>query len=91
MWDKTLAENDNIPKIDPAEVELRISAEIGVHICRNNQRHTFARIAAESSGSIVETQEALGHKNPATTRAYVQRIPVKRDKFDAEVAKRMKL
>ncbi len=54
-------------------------------------RHTFARIAAESSGSLVETQEALGHKNLATTRVYVQRIAVKSDKFGAEVAKRMKL
>jgi site-specific recombinase XerC len=54
-------------------------------------RHTFARIAGESSGSLVETQEALGHKNLATTRVYMQRIPVKRDKFGAEVAKRLKL
>jgi integrase len=46
---------------------------------------------AEISGSLVEIQEALGHKNPATTRAYVQRIPIKRDKFGAEVAKRLKL
>ncbi len=54
-------------------------------------RHTFARIVAESSGSIVETQDALGHRNPATTRVYVQRIAVKRDKFGEEIAKRMKL
>lgn len=54
-------------------------------------RHTFARIAGESSGSLVETQEALGHKNLATTRVYMQRIPVKRDKFGAEIAKRLKL
>jgi hypothetical protein len=37
------------------------------------------------------TQDALGYKNLATTRGYVQRIPVKRDKFGAEVTRRMKL
>jgi hypothetical protein len=46
---------------------------------------------AESSGSIVEMQDALGRKNMATTCVYVQRIAVKRDKFGGEVAKRMKL
>jgi integrase len=66
--------------------------EAGIeHFHLHQTRHTFARIVAESSGSIVETQDALGHKNPATTRAYVQRIVVKRDKFGDEIAKRMKL
>ena len=70
--------------------EYAKEAGIG-HFHVHQLRHTFARIAAESSGSIVETQDALGHKNLATTRAYVQRIAVKRDKFGGEVAKRMKL
>jgi integrase len=70
--------------------EYAKEAGIG-HFHLHQTRHTFARIAAESSGSIVETQDALGHKNPATTRVYVQRIAVKRDKFGAEVARRMKL
>jgi integrase len=48
-------------------------------------RHTFARIVAESSGSFLETQDALGHRNPATTRAYVARIAVKRDKFGSDI------
>jgi integrase len=61
------------------------------HFHLHQTRHTFARIVAESSGSIVETQDALGHRNPATTRVYVQRIAVKRDKFGDEVAKRLKL
>lgn len=66
--------------------------EAGIeHFHLHQTRHTFARIVAESSGSIVETQDALGHRNPATTRVYVQRIAVKRDKFGEEVAKRMKL
>jgi integrase len=50
-------------------------------------RHTFARLVAESTGSIVETQDALGHKNPATTRVYVRRIVVKRDKHSEEIAR----
>jgi site-specific recombinase XerC len=66
--------------------------EAGIeHFHLHQTRHTFARIVAESSGSIVETQDALGHRNPATTRVYVQRIAVKRDKFGDEVAKRLKL
>lgn len=66
--------------------------EAGIeHFHLHQTRHTFARIVAESSGSIVETQDALGHRSPATTRVYVQRIAVKHDKFGDEVAKRMKL
>ena len=52
-------------------------------------RHTFARIVAEESGSLVETQEALGHKHLQTTRVYVQRIAVRRDKHGAKVATRL--
>ncbi len=52
-------------------------------------RHTFARIVAESSGSFLETQDALGHRNLATTRAYVARIAIKRDKFGGEVERRL--
>lgn len=54
-------------------------------------RHTFARLVAERTGSIVETQDALGHKNPATTRVYVRRIAVKRDKHSEEIARRLGL
>lgn len=55
----------------------------GFHLHRT--RHTFARIVAEDSGSITETQDALGHRNAATTRVYVQRISVKRDKHSERV------
>jgi integrase len=54
-------------------------------------RHTFARLVAERTGSIVETQDALGHKNPATTRAYVRRIAVKRDKHSEDIARMFEL
>lgn len=53
-------------------------------------RHTFARIFSEDSGSMSETQEALDHVNLATTRVYVQRIAVKRDKYSASVKRRIK-
>lgn len=60
----------------------------GFHL--HQTRHTFARIFAEDSGSMAETQEALDHVNVATTRAYVQRIAVKRDKYSASIKRRMK-
>ena len=59
----------------------------GFHL--HQTRHTFARIFAEDSGSMAETQEALDHANVATTRAYVQRIAIKRDKYSASVKRRM--
>jgi integrase len=60
----------------------------GFHL--HQTRHTFARIFAEDSGSMIETQEALDHANVATTRAYVQRIAIKRDKFSASIKRRIK-
>jgi hypothetical protein len=47
-------------------------------------------MVAEGSGSLSETQEALGHKPAGTTRVYVQRIAVKRDRFGKEIARRLK-
>lgn len=52
-------------------------------------RHTFARMVAEDSGSIIETQDALGHKNVATTRVYVQRIAVRRDGHSERILGRL--
>jgi integrase/recombinase XerD len=54
-------------------------------------RHTFARIVGEESGSILEAQDALGHKNLATTKVYLQRVSVKRDKFSRRITKRLGL
>lgn len=51
-------------------------------------RHTFARIVAEDTGSIIATQEALDHSNPSTTRVYVQRIAIKRDQHSERISKR---
>jgi site-specific recombinase XerD len=60
-----------------------------VHI--HQTRHTFARIISEETGSIVETQDALGHKNLATTRVYVGRIAVKGDKYGRRIIERLKI
>jgi integrase len=61
------------------------------HIHLHQTRHTYARIVAEETGSFLEAQEALDHENQATTRVYVQRITVKRDRHGSKVAERMKL
>ncbi|MCP9495795.1 MAG: site-specific integrase [Pyrinomonadaceae bacterium MAG19_C2-C3] len=58
------------------------------HVHLHQTRHTFARIVAEDTGSITDVQDALDHKNPQTTRVYVQRIAVKRDKHSRNIAKR---
>ncbi len=60
-----------------------------IHI--HQTRHTFARIISEETGSIVETQDALGHKNLATTRVYIGRIAVKRDKHSRQITARLKI
>lgn len=57
-----------------------------VHI--HQTRHTFARIVAEDTGSMIETQDALGHRNLATTRVYVNRIAVKKDKHSRNITAR---
>lgn len=64
------------------------AAGIGpIHL--HQTRHTYARIVAEESGSMTETQDALGHKNLATTRVYVQRVGLKKDKFSGVVGQRL--
>jgi integrase len=58
----------------------------GFHLHRT--RHTFARIVSELTGDITATQNALDHQSRSTTRAYVQRIAVKRDFYSDEISKR---
>ena len=70
----------------------RYSKEAGIGDIHIHQtRHTFARIVAEDTGSIIETQDALDHKNLATTKVYVQRIGVKRDKYSEKISERFGL
>jgi integrase len=68
----------------------RYAREAGVDDVHLHQtRHSFARILAEETGSITDTQDALGHRNAATTRVYVQRIAVKRDKHSGRITSRL--
>ena len=65
------------------------AAGIGdVHL--HQTRHTFARMVSEETGSISATQDALDHRNRATTSHYVQRIAVKRDLYSEGIAERLK-
>jgi integrase len=67
----------------------RYAAEAGIDRFHLHQtRHTFARIVAEETGSITATQDALDHKNPSTTRVYVQRIAIKRDLHSGRILRR---
>lgn len=69
----------------------RYALEAGIESFHLHQtRHTFARIVAEETGSITETQDALNHRNPSTTRVYVQRIAVKRDRHSQLISKRFR-
>jgi integrase/recombinase XerC len=60
------------------------------HIHLHQTRHTYARIIAEETGSFIEAQEALDHENAATTRIYVQRITIKRDRHGQKVSARIR-
>jgi len=65
------------------------AAGIGeVHL--HQTRHTFARMVSEETGSISATQDALDHRNRATTSHYVQRIGVKRDLYSERIAARIR-
>lgn len=41
---------------------------------------------AEETGSFLAAQEAFDHENQATTRVYVQRITLKRDRHGHKVS-----
>jgi integrase len=60
------------------------------HIHLHQTRHTYARIVAEETGSFLEAQEALDHENAATTRVYVQRITIKKDRHGSKVSARIR-
>jgi site-specific recombinase XerD len=70
----------------------RYAREAGIeHVHLHQTRHTFARIVAEETGSFIETQDALDHRNLHTTAVYVQRIAVKRDVHSDAIARRRKV
>jgi integrase len=70
----------------------RYAAEIGLaDIHLHQTRHTFARMVGEDAGSLTEVQEALGHKDLATTRVYLERVRTQRDKHSRQIARRLGL
>lgn len=67
--------------------EVRSGASIGIHL--HQTRHIYARMVSEDTSSMVETQEALGHRNLATTWVYVNSIAFKRDKHSGRISDRL--
>jgi len=70
----------------------RYAREAGIgKIHLHQMRHTFARLVARRSGSLSETQDALGHRHAATTRIYVESIAVKADKYSQHILEALEL
>jgi integrase len=70
----------------------RYAREAGIgEIHLHQTRHTFARMVAERSGSISETQDALGHRHASTTRIYVESVAVKTDKYSRRILEALEL
>ncbi len=70
----------------------RYAVEAGIGAIHLHQtRHTFARWVAEDAGSMGEVQDALGHKNQATTRVYVQSVAIRKDRWSGKIASRLAL
>jgi integrase len=58
-----------------------------IHV--HQTRHSFARLVADQTGSLTDVQDALGHKNLGTTRVYVRRVGVKRDRHSEAIGDRL--
>jgi len=70
----------------------RYAREAGIgKIHLHQTRHTFARMVAKRSGSLSETQDALGHRHASTTRIYVESIAVKTDKYSQHILEALEL
>jgi integrase len=70
----------------------RYAREAGIgKIHLHQTRHTFARMIAKRSGSLSETQDALGHRHASTTRIYVESIAVKTDKYGKHILEALEL
>src|SRR5262245_35215093 len=69
-----------------------MTSEAGIgNIHLHRTRHTYARMVAERTGSLSETQEALGHRPASTTRVYVDSLPKKKDKHSRYVLEALDL
>jgi len=63
-------------------------ADIGeIHL--HQTRHTVARIVGEQAGDLTEVQTVLGHQSLQTTRVYLDRVSIKRDKHSQRIAGRL--
>ena len=70
----------------------RYAREAGIgKIHLHQTRHTFARMVAKRSGSLSETQDALGHRHASTTRIYVDSIAIKTDKYSQHILEALEL
>lgn len=66
--------------------------EAGIaHINPHQTRHTYAGWVGEASGSMSDVQEALGHRDLATTRIYLEQITVEPDRWGPGIARRLGL
>ena len=61
------------------------------HIHLHQTRHTVARMVGEDSGNLSDVQTVLGHQNIATTRVYLSRVSVKKDRYSESIARRLNL
>lgn len=59
------------------------------HFHLHQTRHTVARIVGEHSGDLTDVQTVLGHQSIQTTRVYLDRVAVKRDKHSEHIAERL--
>jgi site-specific recombinase XerC len=48
-------------------------------------------MVGEQSGDLTEVQTVLGHQNLTTTRVYLERVAIKRDKHSRAIAGRLGL
>ncbi|MFC2016031.1 tyrosine-type recombinase/integrase [Chloroflexota bacterium] len=70
----------------------RYARKVGIEGFHLHQfRHTYARMVSEDTGSIGATQEALGHRNRAATRVYVQTVGLKRDNHSGAILDRLRV
>src|SRR5262245_15740926 len=70
----------------------RYAREAGIGDIHLHQlRHSYARILGDLKSSLSEIQEALGHRHQSTTRIYVQRISVRRDRHSSKVLRKIGL
>ena len=61
----------------------------GIHI--HQLRHTYARIIADKAGDISEVSTALGHKDVKTTRIYLNKVTIKKNKHSDFIREQLDL